>query len=140
MTASMTRFSAATVLHAAVGLACLLGPLACKDGATEVRKSCDTRAAWTKAVTKKCTNCLAKSAIPKCNSSCTDKEYSGKCDDEGETARKEPTCEGVDRCLHECPRNDCACEEKCYEGKARCKELSGIAQACVTSVCDEWCR
>jgi hypothetical protein len=135
MTSSMTTKLAAAALA--------LGLFACKDGATELRKSCDTRAGWKKAVSRNCTQCLAKASIPKCNVKCTDKEYSGKCDDESEAARKEPTCEGVDWCLHACQREadgDCACEEKCYEGKPRCKELTGVADACVTSVCDAWCK
>ncbi len=118
----------------------VFGVLACRDGANEVRKSCDTRATWKQAVTKKCTNCLAKAATPKCNVKCTDKDYSGTCDDEAAAVRKEPSCEGVDRCLHECKPGDCGCEDKCYEGKPKCKELTGVAEACVTSVCDEWCK
>ncbi len=129
--AMMTKLGAAALAF---------GVLACRDGATEVRKSCDTRTGWKQAVAKKCTDCLAKASIPKCNVKCTDKEYSGQCDDEAEATRKEPTCEGVDWCLHECKRDDCACEEKCYEDKARCKELTGVAEACVTSVCDAYCR
>ena len=119
----------------------LLAPTAgCKDPANEVRASCETRTTWKHAFNRNCTNCLAKAATPKCNVKCTDKDYSGKCDSEHEAMRKEPTCEGVAACLHECKRGDCACEEACYEGKARCKQLAGTADACTTSVCDAHCR
>jgi hypothetical protein len=123
-----------------LGLALALGMAGCKDEATAVRTTCETRTEWQHEVARKCTNCLAKSSTPKCNASCTDKEYSGTCAAEEDAVRKEPSCEGVDRCLHECKADDCGCEERCYEGKPRCKELAGARDACTTNVCDAYCR
>src|SRR5688500_9997100 len=100
-------------IGAVAGLAVLLalGGPGCKDpSSTEgVRKVCEARKTWKHAVRRDCTNCLAKASVEKCNAKCTDRDYSGKCAAEHTAMRKEPTCEGVNLCVHKCGDQDCDC-------------------------------
>lgn len=123
---------------ALLALASLVG---CRSNdADKVRVSCETRKAWAGEFSRDCTKCLAKASTPKCNVKCTDRDYSGKCADEHEAMRKEPTCEGVIACVKVCRVDDCSCLDRCYEGKPRCRELAGEVDACTTDVCAESCR
>jgi hypothetical protein len=114
---------------------------ACKgDDPAAARKVCETRKEWKHSLRKECVTCLAKAATPKCNSKCTDKEYSGRCSSEDEAMRKEPTCEGVLACVLACSKDDCDCVDRCYEGKPACHAVGAARDACTTDVCDAYCR
>lgn len=110
------------------------------NGVNDVRRACEVRSAWTRAGTETCINCMAAAPSPKCQCE-SFKEFGGFCEIQEVERHAEPTCTSLlDDCAHTCSKLDCNCLEGCYAQAARCKQLAGARDGCVTAVCAQYCE
>ena len=110
------------------------------NGVNDVRKACALRATWSKSATETCINCLSAAPLAKCD--CDQfKEFGGLCELQEIARHAEPSCtSSLDDCVHVCPKTDCNCLVGCYAQAARCRQLSGARDGCVTDVCAPYCQ
>jgi len=109
------------------------------NGVNDVKAACEIRAAWKRAETEDCRNCMAAAPLVSCECE-TVKAYSGLCKDQGDVRIREPSCsDTVEQCVTTCPRTDCACVEACYSRAEACKKASAARDGCVADVCAKYC-
>ncbi len=145
----VTSFPRALVL--ATGLAVVFSPAACsskdddppRNGVNDVLKACQIRAAWTRATSQKCLNCVAAAPSPACD--CDDfKEFASLCKSQDDARRSDPSCtDAMELCSRSCAmnnRSDCACVEKCYAQSDTCKRVIAARDGCVADVCSPFCQ
>ncbi len=110
------------------------------NGVNDVRKACEVRATWKRGATETCINCMAAAPSPKCDCE-SFKEFGGLCEIQEAERHAEPTCTSpLEDCTHTCAKTDCNCLEGCYAQAARCKQLAGARDGCVTAVCAQYCE
>lgn len=110
------------------------------NGVNDVRKACEVRAAWTRAASEKCLNCLIAAPAPKCDCEAF-KEFGALCEIQEAERHAEPTCtSALDDCTRACAKPDCNCLEGCYAQAASCKSLAGARDGCVAAVCAQYCE
>lgn len=109
-------------------------------GVNDVRKACEIRTTWTQRGATLCAECLAYSKSPSCDCPSIQRDFSARCHSHHAAKQSEPTCDGVDACVYNCPPGDCACAEGCYANKEACRPLGNATDGCIAEVCSPYCR
>jgi hypothetical protein len=123
-----------------VVIACGSDPPGQSVGVNDVRKACDIRTAWMRRSSTSCTDCIALASAPKCDCPALQRPYSGACSTHRDAKLAEPSCDGVDGCVNNCPANDCNCVEGCYAGRDACRPRGAALDGCLAEMCDSECR
>jgi hypothetical protein len=109
-------------------------------GVADVGKACAVRGTWQRLETDDCKKCLTMTKAAPCD--CPLDPDLGRCSEFQQVRTAEADCARpvVDDCLTACALTDCGCIERCYEQRARCREVSSKLDGCVAEVCDARCR
>ena len=116
---------------------CNCGPT--NNGANDVRRACDLRAAWKNPNAEKCGLCQAAAPRPPCGCE-SFKGFDGVCAEQGDAFRAEASCtEAVVSCAANCLK-DCGCVEGCYADAPACKRVAAARDGCVAESCAAYCN